>query len=370
MNRRRIALYHALGWALLIAHAEVGTLLNYATHLNERLLVTATTWLSEMALFYYCFSFIYPRYWRPGRGPQLLLGLLATPLVFGCLRYLLEEVLMPAAFGFRNYSPNSALSAFVIDDVYLSPPIVGLAAMAWKIEEVFRREKDQATQLLTQEKTQAELAFLKTQINPHFLYNTLNYLYAEAYAVSEPLAGAVLRLSDLMRYMLHEGPDGQVELHREVEYLENFLALHRLRFEDQFFVNFRPPARGRAAGGGPAAYPVRRKRPQARRRPPPRPARGHQPHAARARPPVLRGAQPRGAPPARGHHRHRPGQPAPPPGPALPRPPRAGSAQRRHRALHPPGARFGAGLIRAASFFAGYPVIARGPRAAATRCND
>ncbi|MGI4885491.1 MAG: sensor histidine kinase [Janthinobacterium lividum] len=246
MNRPRIALYHALGWALLIAHDGVGVLLNYSSHQPERLLFTGTLWLSQMILFYYCFSFVYPRYWRPGRGPQLLLGLLATPLVFGGVRYVIEEVLMPAMFGLHNYDPGSSLRAFVIDDVYLSPPVVVLAALAWKIEEVFRREKDHATQLLTQEKTQAELAFLRTQINPHFLYNTLNYLYAEAYAVSEPLAGAVLRLSDLMRYLLHEGPDGQVELRKEVAYLENYLALHRLRFEDQFFVNFRQPA---AVGG-------------------------------------------------------------------------------------------------------------------------
>ena len=242
MNRPRIARYHALGWGLLIAHNEVGVLLNHTTQLLKHLLFAGTLWLTEIVLFYYCFLLVYPRYWRPGRGPQLLLGLLATPLVFGGVRYLLEEVLVPAAFGFHNYDLGSSWRAFAIDDVYLSPPIVILAAIAWKIEEVFRREKDQATQLLTQEKTQAELAFLKTQINPHFLYNTLNYLYAEAYAVSEPLAGAVLRLSDLMRYMLHEGPDGRVELHKEVTYLENYLALHRLRFEDQFFVNFRQPA--------------------------------------------------------------------------------------------------------------------------------
>ncbi|AMJ66546.1 sensor histidine kinase [Hymenobacter sp. PAMC 26628] len=246
MNRRRIALYHALGWSLLLAHEEAGFLLNPTPHLRERLLLAVTMWLSQLALFYYCFLFIYPRYWRPGRGPQLLLGLLATPLVFGGVRYLLEEVLLPVLFGFHNYAPGSPLRNFAIDDLFYTPALVGLAALAWKIEEVFRREKDQATQLLTQEKTQAELAFLKTQINPHFLYNTLNYLYAEAYAVSEPLAGAVLRLSDLMRYMLHEGPDGRVELHKEVAYLENYLALHRLRFEDQFFVNFRQPA---AVGG-------------------------------------------------------------------------------------------------------------------------
>jgi two-component system LytT family sensor kinase len=110
------------------------------------------------------------------------------------------------------------------------------------VRDAFVREKERENQLLLQvlekEKTQAELAFLRTQINPHFLYNTLNYLYAQAYPVSEPLAEAVLRLSDLMRYLLHDSPDGQMDLGREVEYVENYLAIHRLRFENNFCVEF------------------------------------------------------------------------------------------------------------------------------------
>ena len=66
---------------------------------------------------------------------------------------------------------------------------------------------------LRKEKRAAEVAFLKTQINPHFLYNTLNILFIMVYPVAKPVANTILKLSELMRYMLHDTPDGQVELY-------------------------------------------------------------------------------------------------------------------------------------------------------------
>jgi two-component system LytT family sensor kinase len=255
MNRQRLYLYQVLGWALVIGSDLVAII---ATHnksdkqgLSQQLLLQFTFELSLMSLFYYCFLFVFPQGLRRGGWPVLGLGLLGTPLVFAGSRYLLQEVVLPLLFGFRNYYPGVPLLPYIGDNLYYLPPTVGLAAAVVVVRDAFIREKERESQLLLQvlekEKTQAELAFLRTQINPHFLYNTLNYLYAQAYPVSEPLAEAVLRLSDLMRYMLHDSPDGQVALSKEIDYLENYLALHRLRFEDSFFVNFHQP--GAAVGG-------------------------------------------------------------------------------------------------------------------------
>lgn len=255
MNRQRLLLYQVLGWALVIGSDLVAII---ATHsksdkqgLSQQLLLQFTFELSLMSLFYYCFLFVFPRGLRRGGWPVLGLGLLGTPLVFAGSRYLLQEVVLPLLFGFRNYYPGVPLLPYIGDNLYYLPPTVGLAAAVVVVRDAFVREKERENQLLLQvlekEKTQAELAFLRTQINPHFLYNTLNYLYAQAYPVSEPLAEAVLRLSDLMRYLLHDSPDGQVALSKEVDYLENYLALHRLRFEDSFFVNFHQL--GAAVGG-------------------------------------------------------------------------------------------------------------------------
>lgn len=213
----------------------------YSQHVPnfQKLLVLQFTFrLSLISVFYFCFLVVFPRYLRRTHVPQLLLGLLLAPVVFTATRYVLEQVLMPLLFGFSNYTGEVTLMQYLQDNVVRGLPMMMVAAAAWGVQDAFIQEKHRETQLLIQEKTQAELAFLKTQINPHFLYNSLNYIYAEAYLVSEPLAEAVLRLSNLMRYMLQESPDGKVELQKEVEYLENYLALHRLRFEERFFVQF------------------------------------------------------------------------------------------------------------------------------------
>jgi two-component system LytT family sensor kinase len=247
MNRKRIILYQLLCWTLIIGYDLVFTALtakpNAKISLDKVLLLQFTFGLSTMSLFYYCYLFVFPQGLRRGRWPVLVLGLLGTPLVFAGSRYVLQEILLPLLFGFSNYYPGTTITHYLLDNAYFLPPTVVLAGAAVVILDAFVREKERENQLLLQvlekEKTQAELAFLRTQINPHFLYNTLNYLYAQAYPVSEPLAEAVLRLSDLMRYLLHDSSDGQVELSKEVEYLENYLAIYRLRFEDNFCVQFR-----------------------------------------------------------------------------------------------------------------------------------
>jgi two-component system LytT family sensor kinase len=252
MNRYRITLYQVLGWGLVIGYDLLGydmlgvmhgTLRHIAADLLKAHLLNLTFWLSLISLFYYCFLFVFPLGLQRRHWPVLVLGLLGTPLVFAGTRYLLEEALMPLLFGFRNYSPDVKLTFYLQDNLYFLLPTIVMAGAAVAVRDAFVREKERENylllQVLEQEKIQAELAFLRTQINPHFLYNTLNYLYAQAYPVSEPLAEAVLRLSDLMRYMLHDSPDGQVELSKEVDYLENYLAIYRLRFEQNFCVQFR-----------------------------------------------------------------------------------------------------------------------------------
>ncbi|WP_176132919.1 sensor histidine kinase [Hymenobacter sp. CRA2] len=86
---------------------------------------------------------------------------------------------------------------------------------------------------------EADIAFLKSQINPHFLFNALNFLYAQVYPLSEPTAKSVLLLSDIMRYALNEGGEqGKVMLDKEIQHLRNYVALNQLRFGQQLQVRF------------------------------------------------------------------------------------------------------------------------------------
>jgi len=83
-----------------------------------------------------------------------------------------------------------------------------------------------------------ELSFLKSQINPHFLFNTLNAIYTKTVDVDEQAADLVLKLSDLMRYSLYESSKESVILSREISYIENYLDLERARFSDKVTIDY------------------------------------------------------------------------------------------------------------------------------------
>ncbi|MEC7753198.1 MAG: histidine kinase [Bacteroidota bacterium] len=93
-------------------------------------------------------------------------------------------------------------------------------------------------QQVEKEKLSIELNSLKTQVNPHFLFNSLNSIYSLALAKSERTAETVLELSNLLRYMLYEVGEEKVDIEKEVEMIENYIELQKLRADDSTKVNF------------------------------------------------------------------------------------------------------------------------------------
>jgi LytS/YehU family sensor histidine kinase len=88
------------------------------------------------------------------------------------------------------------------------------------------------------EKLSAELNFLKAQINPHFLFNTLNNLYYLAYTKSENTTEVIAKLSQMMRYMIYDSNHPQVLLSKEIDYMESYISLERLRLNNEIPIEF------------------------------------------------------------------------------------------------------------------------------------
>jgi LytS/YehU family sensor histidine kinase len=91
---------------------------------------------------------------------------------------------------------------------------------------------------LQADKSKAELALLKTQVNPHFFFNTLNNLYSLTVQHSDKAPEVILKLSDMMRYTIYEGAKEFVPLRDEVTYLESYIALHRIRYHKTVDIRF------------------------------------------------------------------------------------------------------------------------------------
>lgn len=96
----------------------------------------------------------------------------------------------------------------------------------------------QAAQQLRIEKQQAELNYLKSQTNPHFLFNTLNNIYSLARDKSDLAPESVLRLSKILRYMLYETGSGYVAIEQELKIISDYIALEKLRYDESLRVNY------------------------------------------------------------------------------------------------------------------------------------
>lgn len=93
-------------------------------------------------------------------------------------------------------------------------------------------------QELKTEKAEAELAMLQAQINPHFFFNTLNNLYALTLKNSEQAPEVILKLSDMMRYTIYEGKKDRVNIGDEINYLSNYIELHKIRHKKKVDIRF------------------------------------------------------------------------------------------------------------------------------------
>jgi hypothetical protein len=104
------------------------------------------------------------------------------------------------------------------------------------INQWFKSER--RTEEIEKEKISTELALLRSQVNPHFLFNTLNNIYSLAVSNSPDTATSVMKLSAIMRYVLDNAKSNFVPLNKEIQFLENYISLQRVRLTEKAVINF------------------------------------------------------------------------------------------------------------------------------------
>ena len=154
-----------------------------------------------------------------------LLSELFAPRQLVRVEKLLSSEFKGANFGVMKYTfPSIVTFAFFL--------LGGTIAL---VKDFYKR--DQLIQEKEIQKTETELQFLKNQLNPHFLFNSLNSIYSLVRNKSNEATEAVITLSELMRYMLYEANEEKVALSKEIEYIKNYIALQRLRVANSDLVS-------------------------------------------------------------------------------------------------------------------------------------
>jgi sensor histidine kinase YesM len=142
---------------------------------------------------------------------------------------------------YLKFSGRPAMQEEVLNDqvsTFLSIFIIGAISTLAKILSDWLRSQRKMRELQT-ETMQSELKFLRSQVNPHFLFNTLNSLYALTLKKSDKAPEIVIKLSEIMRYMLYECNERTVPLEKEIKYMGNYIELEKLRHGKDADISFK-----------------------------------------------------------------------------------------------------------------------------------
>lgn len=174
-------------------------------------------------LFYGTAFIIMPGYLGKGKVGKFWTLVLALVLSVTLLETIFDFVQRPQELD----SPGSQIGSVALSVLFINTSFIFTAFLYRSGKDWFKNEI--IKQKLSEDKLSAELNFLKAQINPHFLFNTLNNLYSLALESKSETADSIAKLAHLMRYMIYESSEKIVDLSREIHYLENYIELQKLR---------------------------------------------------------------------------------------------------------------------------------------------
>ncbi len=185
--------------------------------------VMMVTWIAIGA--YFNLHVLAPKLFDAKRYFWYVAAVIATGVVCSSLDYIVT------CFYYEEYEEEASWSYYVVSSIPYYFLILGFTTyyrLSWKR----LNEKQVQTEILNQ-KLEAELNFLKAQVNPHFLFNTLNNIYAFAIIGHENTAPMIAKLAEILRYLIYDGTSTLVPLEKEITNLENLLDLYQIKNSKQ-----------------------------------------------------------------------------------------------------------------------------------------
>lgn len=230
---------HLLFWILYVCFKAF---LNYSGEetlsvgdVSNLLLTQVLLLMVKVPLVYGSFSII-DKYLENRWGLGKVILVMAVAFLAGAYGMFIINVRVVLPF-IRHIEPNTSFG--FISAVYYFFTLLFVVGVALSIR-LFRKQSAMKVReaRLEKEKTEAELKYLKGQINPHFLFNTLNNIYALARKGSDRTAESVLKMATLMRFTLYESSSSSIPLKTELKIIEDYIELEKLRYSDRLKVDF------------------------------------------------------------------------------------------------------------------------------------
>ncbi|MGJ8760882.1 MAG: sensor histidine kinase [Polaribacter sp.] len=224
-----IIIVHCLIWIFFLVITAIQSYARLSTIPNEFYILNFTF----IAVFYLNYLVLIPKFLLNKK--IILYLLISLGIIFSitfiikfCLKFSLRPPFPEGQFNPKFRGPREG-------NFNLRPPILLLIFFALStcvklVAEWYKSEKERT--IAASQKVNSELSFLKAQLNPHFLFNTLNSIYSLANKKSDDTTVAIVTLSELMRYMIYEANEDYICLEKEIEYIKNYISLQLLRLKD------------------------------------------------------------------------------------------------------------------------------------------
>ena len=214
----------------IVAQSTEAQTLGIKITTNEMLLTTLVTEIVIICYSYVIILFLYPYFFTRQRYLPFIFWSILLSLCFSTVSFKVNHSINSNLFGLDWISDLSGNLSLYILFLFL------ITMCKFFKDSLIQQQLDNQR---FKEAKQAELDNLKAQLSPHFLFNTLNNFYGLAVTHSAQLPDLMLRLSDLMRYSLYETQLPNVPISDEIKYLKNYIALEKIRLEDNFQLDFK-----------------------------------------------------------------------------------------------------------------------------------
>lgn len=235
-NRFNITIYHhIIFWSVYFTLNS----LRWGNYFNDYIYAFKSTLLGfpiHMTLCYLNIYFLMPKLLFKRKYLHFTLGLFAALFTMLILKFnltylLINENVWPEGPVFTDQLTLNYSIEMMIGELYVITFVTAI-----KITMDWSNEHQRVTHL-EKHQLETELLFLRTQISPHFFFNTLNNIYSLALDASKKTPNSILKLSELMRYLLHETKKKRQSLAKEIECIQNYIELEKMRFDERLELN-------------------------------------------------------------------------------------------------------------------------------------
>ena len=225
---------HILFWIFIYAFYTLPMILSYG--LSYEAFVNVLYIPFDIITVYIIIEFLIPRYLFQKRN--FLIFIVGIIVVVG-INIIIQQYIKYNIQGLLGFwdPPRGKFVSEMFYALLINFMIVGTASALKLFSYSYNMQLKKSE--LERKTVQSELGILRSQINPHFLFNVLNNIDALIFEDKEKASNAIFLLSKIMRYMLHESPNEEVNLENEIAYIEDYLELAKLSFEDPGFLEFK-----------------------------------------------------------------------------------------------------------------------------------